>query len=113
MDQRNYTEIHNIGEGIYKIVVKSVMECETCKYHSIKPFYHYFVYHFTNALNFSMIPFGPHFVHTVECVSCLCLKIANGMHLSPRKWLKVLDLVISQQPDQNMSKSLLEYDSYI
>jgi len=29
------------------------------------------------------------------------------------KWYKVLDLVISQQPDQNMTKSLLECDSYI
>ena len=30
-----------------------------------------------------------------------------------KEMVKVLDLVISQQPDQNMSKSLLEYDSYI
>jgi len=79
--KRNYTEIQSIGEGIYKIVLKSVMEWDTCKYHSIKPFYHSFVCPFTNTLNFCVIPFDPHFVHTMECVSYLCHKIANAMHL--------------------------------
>ena len=77
----NYREILGIDQGTYKMVFKSVVECVTCKYHSMKPFYHYFVYHFTNALNVSVIPFDSHFVHTVECVSCLCLNIANEMHL--------------------------------
>jgi hypothetical protein len=40
--KRNYREFHGIGEGIYKIIFKSVIECETCKYHSINLFYHYF-----------------------------------------------------------------------
>jgi hypothetical protein len=53
--KRNYTKNHNIGDGIYKIVLKSVMECETCKYHSIEPFYHYFVCPFTNTLNYRML----------------------------------------------------------
>ena len=41
----------------------------------------YFVYSFTNTLNFSIIPFDSHIVHTMKHVLCLCLKIANGMHL--------------------------------
>jgi hypothetical protein len=75
------SKIQSIGEGTYKIILKSVIECETCKYDSIKPFHHYFACPFTNTLNFSIIPYDPYFVHTMECVSCLCLKIANLMHL--------------------------------
>jgi hypothetical protein len=50
----NYKEIHNIGEGTYTLIFKSVMECETCRYHSMKPFCHYFVYVFTDTSNFSV-----------------------------------------------------------
>src|SRR5882762_7816219 len=50
-----------------KIILKSVIECETCKYNSIKPFHHYFVCPFTNTVNFSEIPFDPYFIHTMKC----------------------------------------------
>src|SRR5882762_4107887 len=64
----------------------------------MKPFYHYFVCPFINTVNFSMIPFDSYFVHTMECVSCLCLKVANlwewaiashGRLLVPPGWLQV------------------------
>src|ERR1700729_3952630 len=61
--KRNYREIQGIDEGTYKIVLKSVMECETCKYYSVKPFYHYFVCPFTNTLNFSgQVPQWDHWI---------------------------------------------------
>jgi hypothetical protein len=41
---------------------------------------------FTNTLKLSIIPSDSHSVHTIECVSCLCLKIANRMHLQQMKW---------------------------
>jgi hypothetical protein len=97
--KRNYVEIKGIGEGIYKIVVQRLYRMVFISITFHNTLKDYFVCPSINTLNFSMIPFGPHFVYTMECVSCLCLKIANGMHLSQRKWLKVLDLVISQQPD--------------
>ena len=75
----NQKEMQIIGEGTYKIVFKCVIECETCRYHSIKSFYHSFVCPFTNTLNLSIIPFDSHFVHTMECVSCLCLKIVHAL----------------------------------
>ena len=111
--KRNHREIQSIGEVIDKIVVERLYRMVFTSFTFHNTLKDYFVCPFINTLNVSVIPFDSHFVHTMECVSCLCLKIDNGMHLSPRKWLKVLDLVISQQQDQNMSKSLLEYDSYI
>jgi len=36
---------------------------------------------FMDTANFSEIPFDSHFVHTVECISCLCLKITDMMYL--------------------------------
>jgi len=59
--KRNYREIHSIDEGTYKIVQKNVIECETCRYYSIKPFYHSFVCPFINTVNFSIIPL----IHTL------------------------------------------------
>jgi len=54
--KRNYREILGIDQRAYKMVFKSVVECVTCKYHSIKPFYHYCVCLLINTQNFSVIP---------------------------------------------------------
>jgi len=40
----------------------------------------YSMYQRVYTVNFSVIPFDPYFVYTMKCVSCMCLKIANGMH---------------------------------
>jgi hypothetical protein len=59
--KRNYREIQSIGERIYKIIFKSVIECETCKYYSTKPFYHSFVCFFTFTFHNTLkgyIPLG-------------------------------------------------------
>ena len=49
-------------------------------------FYHIYVSLSTNSLNFWVNPFVPYFIHTLECVSCLCLNFSCIMHL---KWERI------------------------
>jgi hypothetical protein len=62
-----------VVERLYAIILASFTFYNTLKDD--------FVCFFTNTVNFSTIPFDSHYIHTMECVSCLCLKIANVMHL--------------------------------
>ena len=79
--KRNFREIQSIGEGTYTIVVErldGIILASFTFYNTLKDD---FVCSFTNTVNFFIIFFDSHFIHTMECVSCLCLKIANVMHL--------------------------------
>ena len=79
--KRNFREIQSIGEGTYKIVVERLHGIVLSSFTFYNALKDDFVCSFTNTVNFAIIPFDLHFVHTMECVSCLCLKIANVMHL--------------------------------
>ena len=74
-------EIQSVSEGTYKIVVERFHRIVLTSFTFHNTFKDYFVCPFINTLNFSVIPFYPYFVHTMECVSCLCLKIASVMYL--------------------------------
>jgi len=72
--KKNSREIHSFGEGRYKIVLKGIRNVKLASYIH-KAFHHYFVPPFTKTVNFSGILFDPHFVHTMECTSCLCTRL--------------------------------------
>jgi len=71
--KRNFREIHSIGEGTYKIMVERLYRMVLASFTFYNTLKNDFVCLFTNTVNFSEIPFYSHFVHTVECISCLCL----------------------------------------
>ena len=55
---------------------------------------------------------NPHFLHTLGCVSYVCLKIAGMIPLYWSKQYKLCDLAISGQQLHIILQSMLDHDSY-
>ena len=62
-----------------------------------KPLKHCDVYTHTNTSLFLMILFDPYFVHVLECVPYVCLKIPSWIPLYWPKQYELHDLAISGQ----------------
>ena len=83
------------------------------KFTVIRPSEHCYVSTHTNTFNFLLISFVPHFVHILECVPQLCLKITCVMPLNWSNWYKFCNLARSGQQHHIMLQSILDNNLYI
>ena len=74
---------------------------------------HCYVSTYTNTSHFQIILFDPYFVHVLECVPHVYLKIAGWIPLYWPKWYKLHDLGISGHQPNIMLQPILDHDSYI